>query len=219
MIFYFYFFFSTWYTGEIIVYRTGTITLRVECRQCIKHVCRNVFCSRIYNIYTHIYTYIKLIFFSAIHIICTRYIYFELTKFINSLFSTGFKWTTIIVIMPLRFERGHSSRRWSCFWSYPQIIPALATVSLNGQTELRCMTSSSSDGPHSITWYKDGRVMAGRAQRDVLRLVSVSRSDCGIYQCLVRRGDGETAQSAAAVRLGGECMYTVHYTCAYLIEI
>ncbi|XP_025423992.1 Down syndrome cell adhesion molecule-like protein Dscam2 isoform X3 [Sipha flava] len=83
-----------------------------------------------------------------------------------------------------------------------QINPTSATVSLNGQTELRCMTSSSSDGPHSITWYKDGRVMAGRAQRDVLRLVSVSRSDCGIYQCLVRRGDGETAQSAATVRLG-----------------
>lgn len=66
------------------------------------------------------------------------------------------------------------------------------------------MTSSSNDGPHSITWYKDGRVMAGRAQRDVLRLVSVSRADCGIYQCLVRRGDGETAQSAATVGLGGE---------------
>lgn len=83
-------------------------------------------------------------------------------------------------------------------------MPATATVSLNGQTELRCMTSSSNDGPHSITWYKDGRVMAGRAQRDVLRLVSVSRADCGTYQCLVRRGDGETAQSAATVRLGGE---------------
>ncbi|VVC39650.1 Hypothetical protein CINCED_3A005038 [Cinara cedri] len=83
-----------------------------------------------------------------------------------------------------------------------QINPASATVSLNGQTELRCMTSSSNDGPHSITWYKDGRVMAGRAQRDVLRLVSVSRADCGMYQCLVRRGDGETAQSAATVRLG-----------------
>ncbi|XP_027854261.2 cell adhesion molecule Dscam2 isoform X3 [Aphis gossypii] len=83
-----------------------------------------------------------------------------------------------------------------------QIIPATSTVSLNGQTELRCMTSSSNDGPHSITWYKDGRVMAGRAQREVLRLVSVSRADCGTYQCLVRRGDGETAQSAATVRLG-----------------
>ncbi|XP_025200616.1 Down syndrome cell adhesion molecule-like protein Dscam2 isoform X5 [Melanaphis sacchari] len=83
-----------------------------------------------------------------------------------------------------------------------QISPAMSTVSLNGQIELRCMTSSSNDGPHSITWYKDGRVMAGRAQRDVLRLVSVSRGDCGTYQCLVRRGDGETAQSAATVRLG-----------------
>ncbi|KAE9541724.1 hypothetical protein AGLY_003715 [Aphis glycines] len=88
------------------------------------------------------------------------------------------------------------------FCVFPQIIPATSTVSLNGQTELRCMTSSSNDGPHSITWYKDGRVMAGRAQKDVLRLVSVSRADCGTYQCLVRRGDGETAQSAATVRLG-----------------
>lgn len=95
------------------------------------------------------------------------------------------------------------ANKWYVFFVL-QISPATATVSLNGQTELRCMTSSSNDGPHSITWYKDGRVMAGRAQRDVLRLVSVSRSDCGVYQCLVRRGDGETAQSAATVRLGGE---------------
>lgn len=90
-------------------------------------------------------------------------------------------------------------------WYRSQVSPSLATVSLNGQTELRCMTSpSTADGPHSITWYKDGRTMAGRAQRDVLRLASVSRSDCGIYQCLVRRSDGETAQSSATVRLGGK---------------
>jgi len=49
--------------------------------------------------------------------------------------------------------------------------------------------------------------MAGRAQRDVLRLSAVSRADCGVYQCLVRRADGQTAQSAAAVRLGGECPF------------
>ncbi|XP_050537388.1 cell adhesion molecule Dscam2 isoform X2 [Daktulosphaira vitifoliae] len=82
-----------------------------------------------------------------------------------------------------------------------QISPASVTVSLNGQAELRCLTSSN-DGSHSITWYKDGRVVAGGAQRDVLKLISISRSDCGIYQCLVHRNDGETAQSAATVYLG-----------------
>lgn len=86
-----------------------------------------------------------------------------------------------------------------------QVNPATVTVGLNGQTELRCMTSTSAADGHSITWYKDGRAMAGRAQRDVLRLVSVGRTDCGVYQCLVRRADGETAQSAATVQLGGEC--------------
>ncbi|XP_050430112.1 cell adhesion molecule Dscam2 isoform X2 [Adelges cooleyi] len=83
-----------------------------------------------------------------------------------------------------------------------QVSPSTLTVSLNGQAELRCLTSSFNDGPHFITWYKDGRVMAGRAQRDVLRLMSINRADCGLYQCLVRRGDGETAQSAARVVLG-----------------
>lgn len=151
-----------------------------------------------------VYSYVIRLFQSQT-IFCTPYnIHLEIVHDFKSWFLTMVSWN-----QDFEFPSGRSIKilfLLLLFYKdvFPQISPATSTVSLNGQTELRCMTSSSNDGSHSITWYKDGRVMAGRAQRDVLRLVSVSRADCGTYQCLVRRGDGETAQSAATVRLGGE---------------
>lgn len=38
---------------------------------------------------------------------------------------------------------------------------------------------------------------------DTLVLAGINREDQGMYQCLVRRVEGETAQGAAELQLGG----------------
>lgn len=91
-----------------------------------------------------------------------------------------------------------------------EVTPPLLSVHLGGSAEFRCLETSQQ--PHqsapalSITWLKDGRPLPGpaRSTGDRLLIPGVGREDRGMYQCLVRRAEGETAQAAAELQLGGE---------------
>lgn len=57
-----------------------------------------------------------------------------------------------------------------------------------------------------ITWYKDGRQLpsTGRVSSETLIVNNVGREDRGMYQCIVRRSEGDTAQASAELQLGGK---------------
>ena len=57
-----------------------------------------------------------------------------------------------------------------------------------------------------ISWFKDGRPLpsSGRHNSDHFILKGVTRDDRGMYQCIVRRTEGETGQAAAELQLGGK---------------
>lgn len=67
------------------------------------------------------------------------------------------------------------------------------------------MVSVQSGGPHLVTWYKDGRQLpnSGRGSSETLIVNNVGREDRGMYQCIVRRSEGDTAQAGAELQLGG----------------
>lgn len=66
--------------------------------------------------------------------------------------------------------------------------------------------SPQSGGPHLVTWYKDGRQLpsTGRGSSETLIVNNIGREDRGMYQCVVRRAEGDTAQAAAELQLGGK---------------
>lgn len=78
---------------------------------------------------------------------------------------------------------------------------------MGGSAEFRCVVSAqgSGGGPHLVTWYKDGRQLpsSGRGSSETLIVNKVGREDRGMYQCVVRRSEGDTAQAAAELQLGG----------------
>lgn len=57
-----------------------------------------------------------------------------------------------------------------------------------------------------MTWYKDGRQLpsTGRGTSEILVVNNVGREDRGMYQCIVRRAEGDTAQASAELQLGGK---------------
>ncbi|XP_068083857.1 cell adhesion molecule Dscam2 [Anabrus simplex] len=87
-----------------------------------------------------------------------------------------------------------------------EVTPSLLSVHLGGNAEFRCIESSQppSNMPLLITWHKDGRPLPGpsRGNGDRLVLNGVGREDRGMYQCVVRRSEGETAQATAELQLG-----------------
>nr|CAD7267715.1 unnamed protein product [Timema shepardi] len=89
-----------------------------------------------------------------------------------------------------------------------EVTPPMLSVHLGGSAEFRCIETSSQgkggSSPLLITWYKDGRPLPGpsRSSGDKLVISGVGREDRGMYQCLVRRSEGETAQGAAELQLG-----------------
>ncbi|KAJ8866136.1 hypothetical protein PR048_033660 [Dryococelus australis] len=87
-----------------------------------------------------------------------------------------------------------------------EVSPTTLSVHLGGTAEFRCVETSRSSSPLLITWYKDGRPLPGSARGSGDRLVipGVGRDDRGMYQCLVRRAEGETAQASAELQLGGK---------------
>ncbi|KAK3920463.1 Down syndrome cell adhesion molecule-like protein Dscam2 [Frankliniella fusca] len=78
------------------------------------------------------------------------------------------------------------------------VEPALLVVQVGGSAEFRCQVSSPGG---LVTWYKDGAPVLGGGT-GLLVLGAVSREDRGMYQCVVRRAEGDTAQAAAELRLG-----------------
>lgn len=89
-----------------------------------------------------------------------------------------------------------------------EVTPSVQTVNMGGMAEFRCsVPMSHGSGLHLLSWYKNGRVFPGRPNGDTLIISSVTRSDRGMYQCIVRRSEGETAQSAAELKLGGKIFF------------
>ncbi|EFN62358.1 Down syndrome cell adhesion molecule, partial [Camponotus floridanus] len=85
-----------------------------------------------------------------------------------------------------------------------EVTPPLLSVHLGGNAEFRCEVGTHPQaGPHFITWYKDGRQLPGSGrQSELLRLNGIGRDDRGMYQCIVRRSEGDTAQASAELQLG-----------------
>lgn len=83
-----------------------------------------------------------------------------------------------------------------------QVTPAVLSVHLGGSGEFRCAVTP--QGNYLSTWLKDGRVLPGMSSGDTLLLTGVTREDQGMYQCVARRAEGETAQGTAELQLGGK---------------
>lgn len=95
-----------------------------------------------------------------------------------------------------------------------EVTPPLLSVHLGGNAEFRCIVGTHPHGgQHFVTWYKDGRQLpgAGSRQSEVLQLNGIGREDRGMYQCVVRRSEGDTAQATAELQLGGESIFTIRY--------
>ncbi|XP_018569506.1 Down syndrome cell adhesion molecule-like protein Dscam2 [Anoplophora glabripennis] len=102
---------------------------------------------------------------------------------------------------------GESSAELRLIVSTPlhvEISPPLMSVHMGGTAEFRCVVSAQSGGPHLVTWYKDGRQLpsTGRGSSETLIVNNIGREDRGMYQCVVRRAEGDTAQAAAELQLG-----------------
>ncbi|XP_022918386.1 cell adhesion molecule Dscam2 isoform X1 [Onthophagus taurus] len=85
-----------------------------------------------------------------------------------------------------------------------EITPPMLSVHMGGSAEFKCSVSAQNGGPHLVTWYKDGRQLpsTGRGTSEALIINNVGREDRGMYQCVVRRTEGDTAQAAAELQLG-----------------
>jgi hypothetical protein len=86
-----------------------------------------------------------------------------------------------------------------------EISPNIQSVNMGGSAEFRCLVTSNGSpiSAHHITWFKDGRQLplAGR-NGDTLLLSAIGREDKGMYQCVVRRPEGDTFQASAELQLG-----------------
>ncbi|XP_059226041.1 cell adhesion molecule Dscam2 isoform X4 [Stomoxys calcitrans] len=76
---------------------------------------------------------------------------------------------------------------------------------MGGTAEFRCLVTSNGSpvGMQNILWYKDGRQLpsSGRIE-DTLIVPRVGRENRGMYQCVVRRPEGDTFQATAELQLG-----------------
>lgn len=84
-----------------------------------------------------------------------------------------------------------------------EISPPTLSVHMGGNAKFTCVVSQQGGGPHLITWFKDGRQLAGTGRPNEHEINNVGREHRGMYQCIVRRSEGETAQAAAELQLGG----------------
>ncbi|XP_046808500.1 Down syndrome cell adhesion molecule-like protein Dscam2 [Lucilia cuprina] len=86
-----------------------------------------------------------------------------------------------------------------------EVQPNVLSVHMGGTAEFRCMVTSNGSpvGMQNILWYKDGRQLpsSGRIE-DTLIVPRVSRENRGMYQCVVRRPEGDTFQATAELQLG-----------------
>ncbi|XP_058987905.1 cell adhesion molecule Dscam2 isoform X2 [Musca domestica] len=86
-----------------------------------------------------------------------------------------------------------------------EIQPNILSVHMGGTAEFRCLVTSNGSpvGMQNILWYKDGRQLpsSGRIE-DTLIVPRVGRENRGMYQCVVRRPEGDTFQATAELQLG-----------------
>ncbi|XP_065091075.1 cell adhesion molecule Dscam2 isoform X7 [Ochlerotatus camptorhynchus] len=86
-----------------------------------------------------------------------------------------------------------------------EISPNVLSVHMGGTAEFRCLVTANgmNAGPQHITWFKDGRQLpsSGRVG-DTLQVTGVTREDKGMYQCVVRRQEGDSFQASAELQLG-----------------
>lgn len=99
-----------------------------------------------------------------------------------------------------------------------EISPNVLSVNMGGSTEFRCQVTSNGNQMtgQQITWFKDGRQLPTSGRNgDTLLLSSVGREDKGMYQCVVRRQEGDTFQASAELQLGGRCAINHHHEMFY----
>ena len=67
------------------------------------------------------------------------------------------------------------------------------------------MITQFDESPYMIMWFKDGRQlpMLNRNSNDKLIVSNIAKEDKGMYQCIVRRAEGDTVQASAELQLGG----------------
>ncbi|XP_062543637.1 cell adhesion molecule Dscam2 isoform X2 [Armigeres subalbatus] len=86
-----------------------------------------------------------------------------------------------------------------------EISPNVLSVHMGGMAEFRCLVTANgmTAGPQHITWFKDGRQLpsSGRVG-DTLQVTGVTKEDKGMYQCVVRRQEGDSFQASAELQLG-----------------
>ena len=88
-----------------------------------------------------------------------------------------------------------------------EISPNVHTVNMGQPTEFTCIVTGNGIAiqPHQISWFKDGRQLTTLGRNEnILRISSVGREDKGMYQCIVRRKEGDTFQASAELLLGGK---------------
>lgn len=85
-----------------------------------------------------------------------------------------------------------------------EIHPNIQSVNMGGSAEFRCSITSNGSPmvAHHILWFKDGRQLPLGRNGDTLLLSSIGREDRGMYQCVVRRPEGDTFQASAELQLG-----------------
>ncbi|KAK6629274.1 hypothetical protein RUM43_003091 [Polyplax serrata] len=108
-----------------------------------------------------------------------------------------------------------------------QVTPSVLSVHIGGTAEFKCNVRSEGqyNKPHVITWFKDGMPLPGlgRHNSDHFVLRGVTRDDRGMYQCIVRRSEGDTAQSAGELQLGehsvvsSTCKLAKYFSLLYLL--
>lgn len=100
-----------------------------------------------------------------------------------------------------------------------EISPNVLSVNMGGSTEFRCHVTSNgvTISSQQITWFKDGRQLPTSGRNgDTLLLSSVGREDKGMYQCVVRRQEGDTFQASAELQLGGKIFRHNFFYCVFL---
>lgn len=95
------------------------------------------------------------------------------------------------------------------------VVPNVMSVHMGASAEFRCTVTSNgmTIGLQHITWYKDGRQLPSSSRSgDTLLIADVGREDKGMYQCVVRRQDGDSFQASAELQLGGKFTLFLSHT-------
>ncbi|XP_070509604.1 cell adhesion molecule Dscam2 isoform X3 [Chironomus tepperi] len=86
-----------------------------------------------------------------------------------------------------------------------EVSPNVISVNMGQPNEFTCLVTSNGIPiqTQQISWFKDGRQLTtiGRNE-NILRISAVGREDKGMYQCIVRRKEGDTFQASAELLLG-----------------